>query len=125
MSLSGPILRLSIIQENNRKVRRVFLQTFFKAKRYGRASDNVKNALNTGHNMYKHMEHLAISTEIISGLISNNIAIMPAGPMPINGTIVIHFASLITFFVSEKVSEVYRDIDSIPDIILIQNATLL
>jgi hypothetical protein len=61
----------------------------------------------------------------MSGLIANNTAIMPVGAVTINGTIVIHFISLITFFVSDKVSEVCLDIDSMADIILIQDATFL
>jgi hypothetical protein len=73
-SLSCPILRLSIIQANKIEIIRVFLEIFFKAKRYGLANDNVKNASKKGHNAYKAIQNLVKRKGIMSGLISKKIA---------------------------------------------------
>jgi hypothetical protein len=122
---SAPTLCLSIIHVNKNEVKRVFLQMFLKAKRYGGANDTVKNALNNGHNTYKDAQHLPIRKETISGLISNNPATIANGDVIMHGTGAIHFVYLITFFVSNKVSEDSLDMVSLLDIILIQDATLL
>jgi hypothetical protein len=123
--LSGPILRLSIIQVNKIEVNRVFLEIFFKTKRYGLANDNVKKALRKGHNAYEAKKHLAKRIGIMSGLISNKTAAIPAGEVTIKGAIVIHFVNLITSFVSERVSLFCFDNVCLLDMVLIQDATLL